>query len=182
MPRTGLPDGIFSYQKSQLVCFHTKNPNLCIFSLDLEWKMLVYFMAIWNILRPFSIFYGQIIYLRQFGNFMVIWYIFPPFWYIAPRKIWQPWSRTRGRDNKRQSDFKILMAPAPEEERFQQMWLQVLFRRNVSGLMWPRSRFYELLSAVICRHNLRKGKIKNTKNCSHLKDLWNRRNLLMIFI
>jgi hypothetical protein len=25
-------------------------------------------------------------------HFVVIWYIFPPFWYyVVPRKIWQPW-------------------------------------------------------------------------------------------
>jgi hypothetical protein len=23
---------------------------------------------------------------------VVIWYIFPPFWYVVQRKIWQPWS------------------------------------------------------------------------------------------
>jgi hypothetical protein len=32
---------------------------------------LGYFVAIWNILWPFG--------------------IFPPFWYVEPRKIWQPW-------------------------------------------------------------------------------------------
>jgi hypothetical protein len=25
------------------------------------------------------------------GNFIVVWYIFYPIWYIATRKIWQPW-------------------------------------------------------------------------------------------
>jgi hypothetical protein len=41
-------------------------------------------MAIWNILRPSGTFYGH------FGNSVVIWYIFSPFWYIVSRKIWQP--------------------------------------------------------------------------------------------
>jgi hypothetical protein len=36
-----------------------------------------YFKVIWYILWPF-------------GNVVVIWYIFPHFWYIASRKIWQP--------------------------------------------------------------------------------------------
>jgi hypothetical protein len=27
-----------------------------------------------------------------FCNFVVIWYIFPPFWYISPKTNWQPWS------------------------------------------------------------------------------------------
>jgi hypothetical protein len=37
--------------------------------------MLVYFRAIWYILWSFGIFYG----------------IFFPFWYVEPRKLWQPW-------------------------------------------------------------------------------------------
>jgi hypothetical protein len=57
--------------------FQAKNPNLCKFGGVLQWKMFVYFMAICYILLPF-------------GYVMVIWYIFP-FWYVAPRKIWQPW-------------------------------------------------------------------------------------------
>jgi hypothetical protein len=36
---------------------------------------------IWSILRPIGI----------FMPILVIWYIFSPFWYVAPRKIWQPW-------------------------------------------------------------------------------------------
>jgi hypothetical protein len=37
-------------------------------------------MSIWYILQPFGIFSG---YLLQFF----------PFWYVAARKIWQPWSQ-----------------------------------------------------------------------------------------
>jgi hypothetical protein len=68
-----------------MVCFQTKNPNSGKFWRVLQWKMLVYFMSIWSILRPLEIFYGPLVY------FVVIWYIFPPF-YVVPRKIWQPWS------------------------------------------------------------------------------------------
>jgi hypothetical protein len=39
------------------------------------------FTTIWYIVRPFGIFY-----IRLFG-------IFFQFWYVVPRKIWQPWSR-----------------------------------------------------------------------------------------
>jgi hypothetical protein len=59
--------------------------------------MLVYFTAIWYILRPSGIFYGHLVYV------MVIWYIlrsigifyghlvyFFTFWYGVPGKIWQP--------------------------------------------------------------------------------------------
>jgi hypothetical protein len=38
---------------------------------------LQYFTAIWHIIRPS-------------GNVVVIWYIFPHFWYIGSGKIWQP--------------------------------------------------------------------------------------------
>jgi hypothetical protein len=40
---------------------------------------LVYFTAIGNILWPFGIFCGNLVY-------------FSPFWYFGPREIWQPWS------------------------------------------------------------------------------------------
>jgi hypothetical protein len=46
-------------QGCQMVCFRTKNPNLGKFWRALEWKMLVYFMAIWqccgNLVHIFSI-------------------------------------------------------------------------------------------------------------------------------
>jgi hypothetical protein len=38
----------------------------------------------WCNLWTFGLFYGHLIFS------MDIWYIFPPFWYIVPRKIWQP--------------------------------------------------------------------------------------------
>jgi hypothetical protein len=43
-----------TFQGCQMVCFQTKNPNLGKFWSALEWKMLVYFMFIWNILRSFG--------------------------------------------------------------------------------------------------------------------------------
>jgi hypothetical protein len=43
-------------QGCQMVCFQNKNPNLGKFWRALEWKMLLYFMVIWNILRSFGIF------------------------------------------------------------------------------------------------------------------------------
>jgi hypothetical protein len=44
-----LPDGLFS------------NPNLGKFWRTLDGKMLIYFMAIWNILRTCGIFYDHLI-------------------------------------------------------------------------------------------------------------------------
>jgi hypothetical protein len=71
-------------QGCQMVYFHAQNPTLGIFWRVLEWKMLVYFMTIWNILRSFGKFYGRL------ALFVFIWYIFSRFGMFGPRKIWQP--------------------------------------------------------------------------------------------
>jgi uncharacterized membrane protein len=54
-----------------MVYFQTQNPNLDKFWRALLWKMLVYFMTIWNILRTFGIICGRLVF------FVAIWYIFP---------------------------------------------------------------------------------------------------------
>jgi hypothetical protein len=46
----------------------TKNPNLGKFWRVLDWKMLIYFMAIRNSLRTFGKFYDHLV------NFVLIWY------------------------------------------------------------------------------------------------------------
>jgi hypothetical protein len=53
----------------QMVYFRTKNPNLGKFWRTLEWKMLVYFMVFWNILRTLGIFYAHLATLCSFGIF-----------------------------------------------------------------------------------------------------------------
>jgi hypothetical protein len=53
-----------------MVCFQTKNSNLGKFWRALDWKMLIYFMPIWNILQAFGIFYNR------WGHFVFIWYFF----------------------------------------------------------------------------------------------------------
>jgi hypothetical protein len=68
-----------------MVFFHNKNPNLGIFYRALEWKMPLYFIALWNYLWPFGTFYWQ------FGMFSSHLVYFSQFWYVVPRKIWQPW-------------------------------------------------------------------------------------------
>jgi hypothetical protein len=50
-----------------MVYFQTKNIYLGTFLTALEWKMLIYFMATWNILVTFGKFYDHL------GNFMTIW-------------------------------------------------------------------------------------------------------------
>jgi hypothetical protein len=51
----------------QIFGFQTKNPNLGKFWRALDWKILIYFMAIWNILRTFGKLYDNLV------NFMTIW-------------------------------------------------------------------------------------------------------------
>jgi hypothetical protein len=65
----------------QMACFQTKNSNLGKFLGVLRWKVLVYFMAVWYILRPFGTFCGHLIYI--FYGYLA--YVFQ-FWYVAPRK------------------------------------------------------------------------------------------------
>jgi hypothetical protein len=86
---SGLPDGLFTNQKSQF--------GYILMGLRLE-TVDIYDMATWNILQTFGIFYDHLV------HFVFIWYIFPVwvhfsglgtffrFWYHVPRKIWQPWS------------------------------------------------------------------------------------------
>jgi hypothetical protein len=57
-------------QGCQMVSFQTKNPNFGKFSRALDWKMLTYFMAMWNFLRTFGKFYDHLV------HFELIWYIF----------------------------------------------------------------------------------------------------------
>jgi hypothetical protein len=75
-PVPELPDEIFSNQKSQ--CGY-----LYVFWRALELKMLVYFMATWNISWPFDIFYGRLVH-------------FPPLEYVLTRKVGQPEQKIPG--------------------------------------------------------------------------------------
>jgi hypothetical protein len=49
-----------------MVSFQTKNPN------TLDWKKLIYFMAIWNSLQTFGIFYDPLEHLGSFGTFFPV--------------------------------------------------------------------------------------------------------------
>jgi hypothetical protein len=63
-----------------MVSFQTKNPNLGKLWRDLDWKMFIYFMAIWNILQTLGIFYDNLV------HFVLIWYIFSGFGIIHQEK------------------------------------------------------------------------------------------------
>jgi hypothetical protein len=68
----------------QMDYFQTKNPNLGKFWRDLGWKILIYFMAIWNILRTFGIYYDHLV------HFVFIWHIFSRFGIMYPDKSGNP--------------------------------------------------------------------------------------------
>jgi hypothetical protein len=74
MRQTGLPDGIFSNQKSQIGTFFSA----------LEWKWVVYSLAIWNIFWPFGILCGHS------GNLVELWYSFPDFGIFCQEKSGNP--------------------------------------------------------------------------------------------
>jgi hypothetical protein len=59
------------------VCFQTENTNLGKFWRALDWKMLIYFMPIWNILQIFGIFYRYLGYFTVIRGILqiTIWYI-----------------------------------------------------------------------------------------------------------
>jgi hypothetical protein len=49
-----------------MLSFRTKDPDLGKFWRALDGKMLIYFMAIWNILRTFGIFYEHLVHFVFF--------------------------------------------------------------------------------------------------------------------
>jgi hypothetical protein len=67
-----------------MVSFQTKNPKLGKLWRASEGKMLIYFMAIWNILHTFGIFYDQLV------HFGFIWYIFSGLGNIYQEKSGNP--------------------------------------------------------------------------------------------
>jgi hypothetical protein len=58
---------MYCEQGCQMVHFRTKNPNLGKFCRVLQWKMFVYFTAIWYILRPFGMLVGHFDMFSRFG-------------------------------------------------------------------------------------------------------------------
>jgi hypothetical protein len=73
-----------SEQGCQMVGFQTKNSNLGKFWRATQWKILVYYMTVWYILRPLEIFYGRLVY------FVAICYISPRFRNLYQEKSGNP--------------------------------------------------------------------------------------------
>jgi hypothetical protein len=71
-------------QGCQMDWFQTKNPNWGKFWSALDWKLLIYFMANWNILLRFGKFYGRLV------HFVSIWEHFPVFGIMWQEKSGNP--------------------------------------------------------------------------------------------
>jgi hypothetical protein len=67
-----------------MVCFQTKIPYLGKFWRALDWKMFIYFTAIWYILWRFGIFYDHLVHL------VFIWYFFSGFGVTYQEKSGNP--------------------------------------------------------------------------------------------
>jgi hypothetical protein len=74
-------------QGCQMVYFQTKNPNLGKLWRALDWIMLIYFMAIWNILQTFGIFNDHLV------HFVCIGYISSDFGLMSNEKSGNPGTR-----------------------------------------------------------------------------------------
>jgi hypothetical protein len=72
LPRSFFSTGI---QGCQMVCFQTKNPNFGKIWRALEWKMLLYFLTVCNILRPFGIIIYASYSLWWLGIFFTFWHV-----------------------------------------------------------------------------------------------------------
>jgi hypothetical protein len=71
----------------EMACFQTENPNLGKFCKAFDRKMLIYFIAIWNILATFGISYDHLAHFCSFFPVLVSCMYVPR----KIRKIWQPW-------------------------------------------------------------------------------------------
>jgi hypothetical protein len=76
----------FAARVARWYIFRPKIPIWVNFRGTRELKMLVYFMVIGHILRPFGVFYGHLVKLCRSD----LVYFFP-FWHNVSRKILQPW-------------------------------------------------------------------------------------------
>jgi hypothetical protein len=71
-------------QGCQMVYFQNKNTDLGKLWSDFDWKLLIYFNVICNIVWTFGILYDH------FVHFMLIWYIFSGFGIMHQEKSGNP--------------------------------------------------------------------------------------------
>jgi hypothetical protein len=76
-----------------MVYFQTKNLSLGKFWRALVWKLLMYFMAIWNILQTFGTFYDHLV------HFVFIWCNFSGFDIMYQEKSGNPGANMKSGQN-----------------------------------------------------------------------------------
>jgi hypothetical protein len=82
--KKGCYDTIGRNRVARWFAFKPKIPIWVNFGGSLNWKMLKYFMAIWNILQTFEIIYDHLV------QFVFIWYIFSGFGIMRQEKSGNP--------------------------------------------------------------------------------------------
>jgi hypothetical protein len=108
-------------------------------NLDIFYDHLVYFTAIGNILWPFGIFCGHLVF-------------FSPFWYIVPRKIWQPWIVGNCLSG---TASHFIMVIASNARQFSRVARWYIFKQKIQiwanfGGPWNEKSRYILLPYEIC--------------------------------
>jgi hypothetical protein len=86
-----------------MVCFQTKNPNLGKFWRALDWKMLICFIPIWNILGTLGIFYDHLL------QFVFIRYIISGFGIMHQEKSGNPARQAIVREKKLARFFHFML-------------------------------------------------------------------------
>jgi hypothetical protein len=93
--------GVAQEQGCQMAySFQTKNPNLVRFCTDLQLEDVgIHILCPFglHILLQFGILCGYLVYFVVIWSILWLFGVFFPFWYLVPRKIWQPCSERGGR-------------------------------------------------------------------------------------
>jgi hypothetical protein len=162
-----------------MVYFQTKNSNLGKFWRVLQWKMLVYFMAIWPILRQFSMLCCHMV------NFVVISYTYvSPLWYVVPIQIWQPWPRHAPPLSAHFSRefFKVVLLPNQRDRtprlatefRLRNLELSKIFSTsNYSDLQhWKYARLFTVTLHTLERFDLTTHKLPSIDDATVSRRQW----------
>jgi hypothetical protein len=91
---------------SRVARWHIFKPKIPIwvfrYQRDLQWLTLIYFIAVWSILRPFGICCGHLVYS------LVIWYTFPVLVYCTNKNLATVVGSPSFWMNKHSSEKKVL--------------------------------------------------------------------------
>jgi hypothetical protein len=117
MLQWGVPDGLFSYQVTKFLCIleFLRAENFG----TLYDGHLVYFSVIWY-------------------TFVIIWHIllsfgiFSPLWYVAPKKIWQPWCNADFQNDEKRESWLFY----PVDLLYRGKILAIFLKSNVMSILY----------------------------------------------